>query len=150
MELQLLLGHPQRMPGRRHVGRPIGREDHQAGWLWAAREHREQVDRRRVAPVQILEDEHERRLCGHHVERFYELAQHSLPRRAVGTALHGLEFCVGDERRELHEPRRRMLLENAHDLVPAWLATQAAERLEHRQIGLARAVLLHALTMPDP
>ena len=48
---------------------------------------REQVEGRRVAPVQVLEHENERRLGGQRLDQLRHLAQHALARRAEQLAL---------------------------------------------------------------
>ena len=42
-----------------------------------------------------------------------------------------------------------MLLEDLNELVAARVPAQAPERLEHRQVGFAGAVLLHTLSTTD-
>ena len=63
--------------------------------------------------------------------------------------MYRLQILIAEERRQLHEPGRRVLLEDPHDLIATGLAAEAPQRLEHRQIGLAGAVLLHALSPAD-
>ncbi len=99
--------------------------------------------------MQVFEEQDERRATGEHVERFHQLAQHPVARRPLRPALHGLQIAVGHERRQLRQPRRRVLREELHQRVASGLSAQSSERLEHGQIGLAGAVLLHALAPPD-
>src|SRR5262249_19520252 len=63
--------------------------------------------------------------------------------------LNGFEVIVAQERRQLHEPARRVLSEHADDLLTAGVTAETAERLEDRQIRLAGAVVLHALAPTD-
>ena len=73
----------------RHVGGSVRPEDEQARRFAPACEHRQQVDGGRVAPVQVFQNQDERRVVAEHVERFDELSQHPLARRPLDAPLHG-------------------------------------------------------------
>src|SRR5262249_50509182 len=83
------------------------------------------------------------------IERLDQLAEHPLPRRPFRAPLHPFELVVGQQRRQLREPCRRVLLQDADERVAARLASHASDRLEHRKIRLARTILLNALPPPD-
>ena len=73
----------QRMAGDRRLHRAIRREHQQPRRLRPSGETPEQRNGRRVAPMQVLECEHERALGGEHLERLGQLSQHALARRLV-------------------------------------------------------------------
>ena len=106
----------------------------------AAQERREQVERRVVGPVQVLEHEHERRRGAERVERLEHLAQHPRARRALRGVADRLGPGPGlvEQPRQLDQPGRRALRERADDRVALRTARQLAERLQHRHVGLAR------------
>src|SRR5262249_29451668 len=109
------------------------------------------VERREVAPVQVLEDDRERRLLGRErLERLDDLAQHPLARRAERLALQLLALVGAAERRELHEPRRRVPPQERHDSLAAALAAERSERVEHGEVRFAGTVLLEALPARRP
>jgi hypothetical protein len=149
VHLQLLLHGLQRVGADGHVGGPVGAEDQQPRGVGSPREHRQHVGRARVAPVQVLQEEDERAIRAHRIERLDDLAEHALAGRSGRPSLHRLQLVVGEQGRQLREPRRRILLEDPDERLPSRLATQAPERLEHRQIRLGGAVLLDALAAAD-
>ena len=59
--------------------------------------------------------QHERRLRAEGVERLDQLPQHPLARRPLRPPLHRLEIVVAQQRRQLREPRRRVLLQDANE-----------------------------------
>ena len=69
---QLLLEAAQRVTTQNQLRRSIRGEDQQRTCVGPAREIREHVERRRVAPVQILEDEDERLLRREPLDRSAE------------------------------------------------------------------------------
>ena len=79
---QLLLDGLQRMPARDELCRPVRTNDHQPGFAPLPRQVRDQVQRRVVAPVQVLQHEHQRRFGRERLERVAHLSQHPLARRA--------------------------------------------------------------------
>jgi hypothetical protein len=99
--------------------------------------------------VQVFQNQDDRRVVAEHVERFDQLSQHPLARRPLGAPLHGVQLLVGQQRRQLHEPGRRVLREDLHQPFAPGLAAPSRQGLEHRKVGFAGAVLLHALAARD-
>ncbi|MEW6268572.1 MAG: hypothetical protein AB1689_04655, partial [Thermodesulfobacteriota bacterium] len=79
---QLAHHAPQRVLARRGVDRTVAAEHQQPRRVGAAREHRDEIERRVVAPVQVLEHQHEDLLRAHHEQHVGHLAQHALGRAA--------------------------------------------------------------------
>jgi hypothetical protein len=80
-ELEVHLEAAQGMTVHHELDRPIGRDHEQARGLGAVGEERQEIERRVVAPVQVLEDEDERRVARETLERLDELEQHAGARR---------------------------------------------------------------------
>ena len=149
VHLQFLLHGLQPVRTGRDIGRPVRPEDEQPRRFAPAGQPRQQVDRGRVAPVQVFQEQDEGRVRAQGVQRLHQLPQHPVARGPLRSALHGLEIRVGEQRRQLNQPGRRMLLEDLHHLFAPGRATQSSERLEQRQVGFAGAVELHALPTTD-
>ena len=81
--LQLPRDRQERVARDGHVRGPVGDEHQQPHAVEAAGQVVQHVDRRRVGPVQILEEEHERADARHVLEVGGELALHPLLRRAL-------------------------------------------------------------------
>ena len=149
VHLQFLLHGSQRVRTGRDIGRPVRPEDEQPRRFAPAGQPRQQVDRGRVAPVQVFQEQDEGRVGAQGVQGLHQLPQHPVARGPLRSALHGLEIRVGQQRRQLGQPGRRMLLEDPHHLFAPGRTTQSSERLEQRQVGFAGAVELHALPTTD-
>ena len=93
--------------------------------------------------------QHQRRVTRHRLERLHQLPQHSLSGRALRAPLYRLHVVIRQQTWQLRQPRRRMLPEDLNQLFASHPSPQTPEGLEHRQVGLARAVLLHALAAAD-
>ena len=65
---------PQWVATENDFGRPVGGEHHQPTRFRPLRDVREHVERRRIAPVQILQDENDDALCGDGFDRAAEQA----------------------------------------------------------------------------
>ena len=72
---------PDRMLGRPRLAGPIGAEHEQPGGLVPAGERAQDVDRRGIAPVEILEEEQEGTVGGDSLDGLDELPEHPLARR---------------------------------------------------------------------
>src|SRR5690606_25330921 len=117
----------------------------------ALREQPQKVDARRIGPVQIFEQQHERALAREDTERVHELAEHAL---AGGARRFALELAqhvsFAEHTGELEAPRRR---EPAHDpacVLAVRPGEQGVERLEKRPIGFTGAERLETATPRDP
>ena len=137
---QLLLHCAQRMRADDHVDGAERAEQQQARRLPAARERGDEIERGVVAPVKVLEDEHEGDLGRQRLKRLGHLAEHALPRRPEDLPLQPITVGCADQRGHLDEPGGRVALENGDDAVPVVLAAESPEGLEHGHVGLSRAV----------
>jgi hypothetical protein len=131
------------------VGRAAGEQEEQACRLAPPGEQRHEVERRGIAPVQVLEQEHERRLVRERLERLGHLAQHALARRAEQLAREALAPGGVAQRGQLHEPGGRVAREPGLDARSMGTAAEPAQRVEHGQIRLALAEGLEALAARD-
>ena len=75
---QLLLDRLQGMRTQQHLDGPIGAQNEQPGGIPPAGQIRQQVQRGKVAPVQILEHQQQRAADGEHLDRLGQLPQHAL------------------------------------------------------------------------
>ena len=130
------------------VDGPVRRQDEEARRLGAAREERDQVDRGAVAPLQVLEDEHQGAFGAERRDGFRHLAQHALGSRAEELATQRPAVVVRRRPRQLGEPERCALPEPADHPV-ALVAAEPTQGLQHGLVGLAGTVVLDALSDPD-
>ena len=149
VHLELLLHGMQRMGDGGQLGGTVRAHHEQARGLAPAGQARQEIDGGRVAPVQVFEHDGERLVEAERLEGLHQLAEHAVARRPQCPALDGLEIAVRQERRQLREPGRRVLLEGLDELLAPGRPAQSAERLEHGQVRLAGAVLLDALPSAD-
>ena len=100
-----------------------------------------------VAPVQVLDDEHQRLARRLRVEHGTQLAQHALGRgaRRVRGARGELRRGVGCQPGQAREPGGRALAQCRDPGIAVVAARQLGQRIEHRQKRLAAAGLLDAL-----
>jgi hypothetical protein len=140
---QLALDGRARMPVYDRVGRPQRAQDQQARRLATLGENGEQIERGVVAPLEILEDQHE---GGLGAQRCHA------DRKLVERVLVGARGGAGDARREPQHPQkpaRRVLAERCLRRLSFRAATDRGHDLEDGQVGLAAPVLLDALAAPD-
>ena len=82
------------------------RADHQQSCRFAAWCDRgQQVDGGRVAPVQVLEDEHQGRLGGPRLDEGCALAEHALGPHGMERLLQRVGVRIADQPGHLHQPR---------------------------------------------
>jgi hypothetical protein len=75
---------PQWVATEDDIGRPVGGEQHQPTRFRPLRDVREHVERRRVAPVQILQDENDDTLRGDRFDRAAEQADRAFGHDTAG------------------------------------------------------------------
>src|SRR5262249_45197839 len=109
---QLLHERAQGMPCDDDVHRPVAYEDENASRLLPAGEHPEQVERRVVAPVEVLEHEHDWRAGAQGLDGLRHLAQHALLGDAEQVPTKEGRIARPFEPGELNEPGRGMSLED--------------------------------------
>src|SRR5262249_31526310 len=117
VQLELVFHPLQGMRGGRDVGGSIRGHHQEARRFPPTRQHAQQIDGGRVTPVQIFEEQHERRVERQRVERLYQLAQHSIARRTLRAVPDRLHLAVLQQARQLLQPRRGMLLEDVNQSV---------------------------------
>ena len=150
LKLEFVLDALQRMIAVDHLRGPVGAEHQQPRRPSPPREQREEVQRRRIAPVQIFEHQNERAFRGGRLQRFGHLAQHPLAGRSRhDQAAAFFRRQALEDRRHLREPGRRVLAEVRDQVLAARLSAQLAEGGEDRQVRLACAEVLDALTATD-
>jgi hypothetical protein len=64
--------------------------------------------------------------------------------------LKGLSLRGGEQRWHLHQPARRVLAQQQHDLGTAWPPTESCQSLQDWQIGFPSAIVVDALAMAYP
>jgi hypothetical protein len=138
----------RKLDHRRRALRAACADQQQPRGLAPAQHRGDEVERRVVGPVQVLEYEHDRRRRRDGVERLEHLAQHPRAGRALRAIADGVgRLALAEQPRQLHEPSRRALRQRRHDRVAGRSARKRAERLEHRHVRLAGPALCQAL--PD-
>lgn len=100
---------PERCARRRHLERSTAADDQEPRRLAPTADDLQQIERRGVGPVQIFQDEQERcvgivRVGIERLERFGQLAQHTLAIRLGHMPLHLLTLGGIDQRRQLQQP----------------------------------------------
>ena len=145
---ELLLDRLERVAAHDQFRGPIGPDQHQVSGAAAAGDVGDQVERREVAPVQVFQHEHQRRPRGQRIQGLAHLAEHALARRAAGVAGEALAIGRRHQRRQLHQPHRRVQPQDLdrRGVVPA----QLPDRVEDRQIRFAHPVLGQALPAAEP
>ena len=119
VELELVLGRLQRMLG---AATSAGRYVPTISKRDASRRRASIASRSIVAEslqCRSSRTQDERRVAVRTSSAFDQLSQHPLARRPLRPALHGLQLLVGQQRRQLREPGRRVLLEDLNQLVAA-------------------------------
>ena len=135
------------MVQRDHLGQAEARQPHQARAAAPPRDVVDELDRRPVAPVQVFGHQQQRPLLGVAVEQLAHLAQHAVGAHAGQFAPQRVAFLRGAQPRQLQQPGRRHAAQQRGQ--SAVLAAQLGHRLQHRQVRLAGAVVLHALAARD-
>ena len=137
--LQVLLHRPQRMPIEDDVAGAIGADDQHARRLAAASQRRDEVDGGAVAPVQILEDEHERLLRAQRLDGLGHLAQHALAGRAAHLGFERGAVARLHDRRHLPQPGGGVAAQQRRP-APTGAARAAAGRTRRETAGTASEV----------
>ena len=109
----------------------------------------DRLDGGRIAHVQVFEDEHHGLLTAEDLQRLRQLSQHAGPRGPGEAGGERLDLRRAQERRELSEPGRRVPTEDFPRHTALGPAAHLVQRLDHGQVCLALAVLLHALSPTD-
>ena len=143
VQAQLTSQGVERMVRRDHLGHAKGREPHQASAAAPPRDVVDELDRRAVAPVQVLRHQQQGALVGVAVQQLAHLPQHAVRAYAGQFSPQCVAFLGGAEPRQLQQPGRPDRAQQRGQVRV--LAAQLSQSLQHRQIGLAGAVVLDAL-----
>ncbi|MFZ1123366.1 MAG: hypothetical protein WAN81_24345 [Candidatus Binataceae bacterium] len=149
MEFEFLLHRAQWMVVCEHLHRPIGPKDQQSRRLAPPRDSRDKFQGREIAPLQILEQQHQRRFRRERLQGLRHLTQHPLLCHPLIQALQPRTFIGRKQRGHLRQPHRREPVEEFDHPLAAGFLAEAAQCLEHRHVRLARPVLLDALAAPE-
>ncbi len=132
-----------------HVGLPERPDQQRALPRQPAADVVQQVDARRVGPLHVLDQEHDRERAAGRLHEVAGLADQPLLRRARGLAAQGAVGVGQDTCRHLHADRRRVRAQQNRRLLTAVAGEQPADRVEERQERLRRAVRLDAAARRD-
>ena len=125
-----LLEHPaQRVRPHHHVHRPIRPQEQEPGRVPPLRQIGEHVHRGHITPVQVFEHQHQGEGHRQRVQGLGQLAEHPCGRRALELPLEALALAVAEQRRQVHQPRRRVALEHAPGAPRGAETALAAPRL---------------------
>ncbi|PYQ18054.1 MAG: hypothetical protein DMF81_26100 [Acidobacteria bacterium] len=100
--------------------------------------------------MQVLEPQDHRRLGRERLDGLGQLAEHALVRGRLRPALERPQLAGADQGRHLDQPRRRVLREGPNDGVTVRFSAEPGERIEDRQVGFSRTVVVDALAPTDP
>jgi hypothetical protein len=105
---------------RAGLARSISRDDQHSRRLTPPCERGEPVDRRRIAPVQVLDLQNQCRVLRQRFESVGQLAQHALWRRADGASCE--QGCIGGcgQRGKLRQPQRCEAAQGASEVATQW------------------------------
>ena len=100
------------------------------------RQRPQQTDGGRIAPVEILEDEHEAALGAHRFDGALELALHAVAGRCRHGAAQLFQLLRGGQLGQLQHPGGRVF--DKHRMHGAVAVTQQTlDRFHHRPVGFA-------------
>jgi hypothetical protein len=148
--LQLESQRRERMIGQKQIGRPKRRNDQDPHRVETRRQIAQEVDGRRVSPVDIVEKQDDRELARHLMEQCAELPLETLGRsRAhLDTLLDRIAAAAGGK--QVFVPGRRHRFRQPGERVGVLGAKQAVERLEDRQIRFGPSEALRTAASGDP
>jgi hypothetical protein len=109
--LELANGLAQSRGAHDRVGRTIGADDQKPRGFGTLGDRDQQLHRGHVAPMEVLQHQHQGRPSCQALERVVELTYHPFPRGALDPALQPLELRALDRGGQLHEPHGRAVIE---------------------------------------
>ena len=130
---------------RDHLGETEACKPHDARAAAPSRDIVDELNRRTVAPVQVLGYQQQRPALGLAIEQLAHFAQHAIRARARELSSQGVALLRRAEPRQLQQPGRRHTAEQGRDRAVA--AAQFREGVENGKIRLATTVVLHALAV---
>ena len=144
VQAQLVPQRVERMVQRDDLGEAKACEPHEARAAAPPRDVVDELDRRAVAPMQVLGHQQQRPALGVAIEQLAHLAQHAIRADAGELSSQRVALLRGAEPRQLQQPGRRHGAQQRHGSV-AVAAAQLGQGFEHGKIRLAGAVVLDAL-----
>ncbi|MNN25921.1 hypothetical protein D3C81_1394130 [compost metagenome] len=143
LQAQFVAQRIERMIERHHLGDAEARQPHKPSAAASPRHIVDELDRRPIAPVQVFGYQQQRSLLGVAVQQFTHFPQHAIRTDAGKLAPQRVSLLRGAQPRQLQQPGRR---HGAHQRRQGRVAAaQIGQRLQHRQVRLAGAVVLHAM-----
>ncbi len=130
----------RRSPARRRIG-PVRREHEQSGPGRSLREVAEQLDRRAVPRMEVLDHDDDRGDRRHRIERVRRLSKQSPDRPIGGAAAEVVNSRRLDEPRQHEQPRRRDVPEDLTESRAARPPADGGERVEERQVRLTTSLV---------
>src|SRR5262249_2992847 len=150
MDLQILLETLQWTLGKHDVHRPIGAKQHQLGRLPAPCERRDEIQSRKINPVEVFEDQHQRLLRTQCFQCFANLPNHAFTRGSEDFSTQCLSLIVFQEGWELNEPSGRSCCQSLDDRTGFRIASQLTKGFKHWIVGLFAAETLDTLPASNP
>ncbi len=133
----------------RHLGGSIGADQEESRGLAAAREEGHELGRRRIRPLQVVEDDDHWGVGAQCIECFGQLTQRAPLCRTARPLLELGQPLGANQSRHLRQPGWRVLGEDVDRSGRVRPATQVADGVEHRKIGLPTSVLFDARAAAD-
>ena len=135
--LEFQLDRPKGVLAPQQVRRAVGKHQQQAQARALAAEVGQQIDARRVGPVDVVQEHHQGALPRHFVQEHAEFALPAFLRGLLGLREHaGQGRVVRGQRRQLHVPSGSQQLHRLRRRRTAFALEQTVQRLQERQIGL--------------
>ena len=127
-----LRDHPGHAVALRDL-RGTARRDHEDGRRFTScSEHQQEIRRRCIGPLNVLEHEHQRSFGGDNVDGVGELAEHARLARTLDSQRERGKLLVGDEPGHLRDPCRGVPREEVDEMPVASTAAECPECREDR------------------
>ena len=143
MQAQLAPQRIERMIERHDLGETKACEPHEARVAAPSRDIVDELDRRAIAPMQVLGHEQQRPALARAIQKLAHLAQHAICGDTGELSPQSVALLGGAEPRQLQEPGRRDRTQQRDERAVD--AAQLGQRFEDGEVGLAAAVLVDAL-----
>ncbi|VVO20907.1 hypothetical protein PS691_04182 [Pseudomonas fluorescens] len=143
LQAQFVAQRAERMIERYHLGEAQARQPHKPRAATSPRHIVDELDRRPIAPVQVFGHQQQRALLCVAVQQFTHFPQHAVRTDAGKLAPQCVSLLRSAQPRQLQQPGRRHGAQQRRQGGVA--AAQIGQRLQHRQVRLAGAVVFHAM-----
>ena len=128
---------------RHDLGETKACEPHEARVAAPSRDVVDELDRRAIAPMEVLGHKQQRPALARAIQKLAHLAQHAICRDTGELPPQSVALLGGAEPRQLQEPGRRDRAQQRHERAVD--AAQLRQGFEDGEVGLAAAVLIDAL-----